>query len=322
MAINTNVSYNQTRDEIIYDALIALNAIAPGEVVEPDDSQIMITILNKMIKAWEAQGIHLWAETLGTLFLQKGQIKYELNVDGDHATNSYIATFINGNISSGATTITVDSTAGMAVNDYIGIYLSTGYRQWTTIASIINGTSLTIADALTSGVDDEATIYSYTTKIYRPLAIQQATRGYPATTSTDPYQFQEVPLTMRSRIDYLNLPNKLDQGYVNQWYYDKQRDTGYLHVWQAPALATDIINFSYSRPFADVLQASDNVDFPQEWLEPITHNLAWRGAPMYEKDQQQISVLKELAVTTKAEALAWDDEDGSVYITPDYRGVP
>ena len=95
-----------------------------------------------------------------------------------------------------------------------------------------------------------------------------------------------------------------------------------MHVWQAPALATDIINFSYSRPFADVLQANDNVDFPQEWLEPITHNLAWRGAPMYEKDQQQISVLKELAMMSKAEALAWDDEDGSLYFTPDYRGVP
>jgi len=84
MATSGSTDFNQTRNEIITDALYLVNGIEDDET--PDDFQISYATraLNRIVKAWMKEGLKLWITKQGELDLAKGQSSYTLGATGDY----------------------------------------------------------------------------------------------------------------------------------------------------------------------------------------------------------------------------------------------
>ncbi len=234
MATSGSTDYNQTRNEIISDSLQLLGVLGSGETATANDITLCSNFLNKMIKSWQGQGIHLWKESEGTITIVADQYQYTLN--------------------------------------------SSNYP---TIGRPLNITSCR---------------YHYSDGLERKMK-----------------KF--------GRSQYNELPNKsTSEGASTIFYYSPQLTSGELYVWPVPQETADSIIISYVKSIEDFDAAGDNPDFPQEWLECITYNLAVRVAPAFGITLSRVNPdIIQIAQTTLAELNAWDSEEGSIHITPNYR---
>src|ERR1700676_478196 len=185
MAINTNVVYSPNRDRIINLALKMIGAIGSGESLDDDTLQDCVTTLNDMIKAWEADGIHLFGLTEAILFPVLNQAKYSIDLNNGTAncTNTYNTTTLTASAIATATVLTIASNVNINNNDNIGIIDSTGAIQWATVVSSTS-TTVTINTGLINSVVNGAYIYSYTSNINRPLKIRGC-RSFDVTSNID-----------------------------------------------------------------------------------------------------------------------------------------
>lgn len=124
----------------------------------------------------------------------------------------------------------------------------------------------------------------------------------------------ETPMTQLVRDEYFDLPNKAVGSRPTQWYYDPQIGSGRLYVW--PTLGqgvTGTMRFTYQRPLTETPNLPDEADFPAEWTECLTYNLAVRlcmrgGAPIPPG-------VAETAAETLNRMLGWD-RDFAVIVSP------
>lgn len=268
MSTSGTATFNLNRLEIIKEALVLAKVIDPEDSLDPNVAATANRHLNIMLKAWQGNGKHLWLRTEGVLFLQKGQVKYELYSSGAHATQSHVQTLLSADAASSAATINVVSTSGMTLGDHIGIELDTGYLHWATITGIPTSTSVSLDNVLGSAATSGNYVYAYTSKIGKPVFIETARRFF----NTN----QEVPLVELSYIEYMNQPSKTQQSTPNSYAFSPQRDKGDFYVWQAPNSVRDLVKFTYGRQVEDMSAALNNPDLPQEFLEPIIYKLAVR----------------------------------------------
>ena len=84
MATSGSVDFNQTRNEIIKDALILIGGIEDDETPEDFQLDYANRMLNRMIKAWMKEGLKLWVVKEGELDLAKGQSSYTIGPSGDY----------------------------------------------------------------------------------------------------------------------------------------------------------------------------------------------------------------------------------------------
>ncbi len=264
--------------------------------------------LNAMVKRWQKKpGMRLWAVREATLFPQVSQVKYGLGTAStDHATETFYETDISAAEASGQTTLSVTATTNMTVADYIGIVVDDGTIHWSTIASKTSST-VTINDALDDTAAAGNPVFNYTTKSVRPLKVVDA-RRYNISAATD-----AAIAPMLSRNDYNALTNKTQTGTIVQAFYDPERSAlGYLYIWQPPAAITELVKFTYHRPIMDFDAASDEADFPQEWIDPIVYNLAVSIAPEFDVSAERLSVIAPQAAAYLDDVMG-DDREGESY---------
>ena len=279
MSTSGSSDFTETRDQLISGALSLLGVLAAGETAQSADITYCATVLNAMVKAWMAQGIHLWTEESGTIFLVNGQPQYNLQAgaSGSKASDgsNTVETTLAAAVSSG-TSISVASTtfnqATMQIGDTIGVSQDNNVILWTTIANIV-GTTITLNASVASSASAGNGVYSYTTQLPRVLSIQSARYR-------NPQNFDRV-IDIKPREDYMRIPQKELTGSPIILYYSPQLTNGQVFVWPAPNTTNGTIEITYLRTIQDFDTGSDNPDFPQEWLEAITYNLAVRIAPAY-----------------------------------------
>ena len=78
MATSGSTDYSQTRDDIIKRALRLIGALAQGESPTTDQVTEAAVALNGLVKAWEADGMPLWAIKERTITLQATNNTYTL----------------------------------------------------------------------------------------------------------------------------------------------------------------------------------------------------------------------------------------------------
>ncbi len=307
-----SISFTQNTQSIIKDALFDINAISPGDIIESEDYELAKRALNRLIKRWQRNGISLWTYTQGYIFPQKGQDKYTFGTGStDHFTNTaYFTEMATAGVASD-TTLIVDDTSDMTAGDYIGIELDTGYRQWTTVASVTNATHVVIDDALTDSVAVDNNIINYTTKADWPLHIDNV-RYYLESSSI------ETPMDRLSRADYFNIANKVVTQRTSVWFYDVQKNPGYFYIWPQIQQIRDYYTVTYQRVIHDVNDPTDNVDFPAEWLDAIIMNLGVRlshpmktqATPEYRADAER-AYLDAKAMNQEMEYLEVDRDNSN-----------
>lgn len=310
MATSGSTNFTLNRDEIITDALEDIGVIGGGDTPTYDDIQSCARKLNMMVKAWMAQGVHLWAVDEATLFLSVGTASYSLGATGTHCTNTYVHTTLSSDEALGSTSLGITSATGMSASDNIGIVLDDGTIHWTTISGA-PGAITAIATGLASAASSGNVVFAYTSKINRPQRILSAYRRNIDGTDT--------PIDTASRQEYSDLSNKTTQGKTNKFFYDPQLTNGALYAWPTPDLATDVIRFWYERPLEDFDAATDNPDFPIEWAEAICAGLVYRIAPKFGKSPADIAFYKQDADEKLQIAMGFDRETASVMFQPDMR---
>lgn len=149
------------------------------------------------------------------------------------------------------------------------------------------------------------------TKTYLPFAMKDVrlTRG-----GTD------IPLEEIGRKRYQAIPNKTAEGRPINWFYDRQRDTGVLYLWQPADSGLGTLKYTYRRSLFDIDAATETLDLPQAWHEAVVTNLAKRLIRPYGKSgSPRAKEIREDADRTYAIVSSFANAEGagSIYLLPD-----
>jgi len=299
--------YEKTAGDLIRDALRTATITGISMPVQPSDYAQGVTALNDVLSSLQTKQIHVWSNTEAVLPLNPNQQQYQIGLSGAHCFTDYVYTTATADIASG-TTIAMD-TAGVNVGDFIGIELSTGSRQWSTVASITTGAELEIVDALTATVNSSASVYAYTNKIDQPVRILSARYSDGAT-------FDEIPTRQISRDEYYNQPSKTSTGSVNSWYYMRDLSIGKLNLWPIADNCTRVLRFTFIKPQYIPEDASENIQIPAEWFLPLKYLVAEHLGLIYSIDPNKQAMIMQQAARYLEDAIGIDSEFSSFQMYP------
>lgn len=293
----STATYYKTAGDVIEEALRAATITGSQMPVEQNDFNKGFTAMNDVLKLWQTKQIHLWSETEALLPLNKNQQKYNLGVGGDPCFTDYVYTTVAA-ANSGVSVLVPATTAGMTVGDKIGIELSTGVRQWTTITIL---SPFTIAVPLSASVLAGATVYTYTTGIDQPIRILSARYS-------DGNAYDELPIELLSRQDYFEQTTKNSIGSVNSVYYSRQLSLGNLYVWPVSNVARNVLRFTFIKPQYIPEDQSENVLIPDEFYLPLKWAVAAELGIIYAIDANRQVILEAKAKSTLEDAMSTDIE--------------
>jgi hypothetical protein len=145
-----------------------------------------------------------------------------------------------------------------------------------------------------------------TTPMDRPTHIFSATRKSSSG--------NEIPLTAITRQDWMSIPNKTTTATPVQYYYDPFTINGTLYVWPTPQVGTtDSIVLDCDIQLDIMEDSLNDFDFPPQWLECITYNLAARIAPEYGLPLAERALLDQQAASLLVKMQTDDRDVASVY---------
>lgn len=313
MSTSNSIDFNQTRDQIIADSLSLLGKLGENETPSTAAITLGSNFLNKIVKHWETIGIHIWNESQCTVFLTAGVNKYTLSATGDKACDDSTLVETTVTTLSSGNSVTVNASTGMTNGDNIGIQLDDGTMQWTTIVSVNSLTSVTTTANLTTTAASGNVVFSFTTNLGRPLDI--LTGGVVRNASGF-----DRPIDMYGRREFMEIPNKSNQGSISAYYPSMQRDSCLIYTWCTPSVCSDRLKLPYERSIQDFDNGTDFPDFPQEWLLALTLTLAWLQGPAYGINfRTQLQDIPIQAQQALSDLVGWDTETSSVRIIPDYN---
>lgn len=90
-----------------------------------------------------------------------------------------------------------------------------------------------------------------------------------------------------SRYDYLNFPNKTDQGRPSQFYFDRQI-TPVINLWQTPENSTDQLVYYYVRRIEDAGALTNTTSIPFRFYPCMVAGLAYYLAVKRAPDRVQM----------------------------------
>ena len=313
-------TYSRTLNEIALEALDLIQAVGDGETLGGDEIDRVKPSLNGLLKEAQTQGLHLWTQTEGTLFLEVGQPSYDLSTV--KAANTYYETTTTALTTAAASTINVTSAANIQANDIIGIIQSDNNLFWTTVLSV-SSLQINLNANITLATASGAVVYNYrpsTATVPALIPISRILPGIGSVRRKDGSNY-EIPIRNNSRSDYFNLPNKTQSGTCIQAYYDRQDvaggTSGKMYLWNAPSSSVPVINFTYERKLQIMVNATDTVDFADYAHEYVVYNLAKRLIPKFGCSEKLAALVMAHANETKQNML---DYGASMY--PIQFGIP
>ena len=310
MSVSGSFDFTQNRSEIISNSFVEAGVLRPDETPDSDESVFAAVQLNMMLKAWQADGLHVFANRQATLFLERDKINYKLGATGDHATESFSTTAMRVAAVDTDTTMEVDSTTGMTAGDYIGVEIDDGTMHWDTVATVTDGDTVELTTGVDGAVAVDNVVYWYTTKIQRPLNV---TNAYYRFNSSDSRMYRI------SKSDYMRLSDKNTETQPSQFYFDKQLTNTELNLYGEPNSVLGQVVMSLQFPFDDMDAATDNLAFPAEWLEAIHLGLAYRLARSYRSKDPKTLILKQDSEQAKYAVMGFDEERADLDLHPDSR---
>lgn len=310
MTVSGVSTFSVTCQQLIYDAFILAEIIADNDVLEVADYNVALNALNKMVKSLQARGYGLWLNQEVFLCLAYQQQSFRLGPAGDNCAAVMGQTAISSGASAGDTTITVDSATGITSGQNIGIQLDDLTMQWTTVSGAPVGNLVTLAAALTADASVTNVVFTYTTKIDRPLEVLEA-RLRDKSGIDSPLEVMTVYTYRQS------LSQKNTRGKPSQVAYDPQLNSSILYVWETAADVSDRIAMTIKRPVYDFVNVGDTPDFPIEWSEFLEAALAKRLAYKFPTTPQKKAELKELEKELQFDVEGFD-RSPFIQFMPDY----
>lgn len=282
MATSGTTSFSVTENDIITDAYENAAIYGAGDTLGAEDVALARRKLNLIVKQWTSQidfapGLKMWCRRRAYLFLQQNQTQYSMGPTGDNiAEGSYTTTTLSAAASQGAGSITVTSITGLSTAMYIGVLLSTGAIQWTTINGAPSGSTVTLTATLTAAAASGARVFAYSSKARRPFDLVTAVRR--DTSGID------TPVNTSSLIeDYEAIAEKSGTGTPSSIYFEAQRTNAQIYLDCAPTDMTDVIRIVYRSYVEDSTSTTDDIDFPAEWYRPLSAQLSMDLCPAFKR---------------------------------------
>lgn len=279
MATSGTTVWTLNRNEIITAALRKLRVINAAATAPAADITTGSQALNAMVRSWQIKpgGITLWFDSEVCLFLTKDAQNYTLGPTGGHCCllSDAVATQLSANVAVSATALTVVSNAGIAASDYLGVELDDGTLYWSTQSGAPGGsTGLTLASGPPSAASSGNYVFSYTTKITRPIEILEA--------RTRDTSDSDMPLTIHEgRREFMAITDKTSSGLAMDLYLSPTITNSTLYAWPVADDVQQRIIMTVRRVCEDFSGSSDNFDGPPEALRALIYNLAVELAPEY-----------------------------------------
>lgn len=312
MATSGSSNFNQTRNEIVSAALRKCGVLAEGQTATAQMIADGSEDLNRLMKAWQAEGIHIWTYLELVLLLNKTSQFYNLGATGDHCVvkDNLVTTSLAADAALGAGSVTLASVTGVATTYNIGILMDDGNIHWTTVNGAPAGVVVTLTAVTTAAATSGNTVYVYQTKANRPLRIHHARAQL---TSTSELEMRPI-----GRDDYFRLTNKSATGVPVQYHYEPKLENGRLYIWTLPSSLAYKINLTAIRAIEDFDAAGNTGDMPQEYQTAIVWNLAAEIAPEYGVDDSTFMRIQAKAESWYNFISGLDASDVSTIFIPDF----
>ena len=314
MVTSGTTVWNPALVQIVDQALLNAGAIAEGETPSAAMYASAVFQLNAMVKALEATGLHVWKEGEAILFLQPGQGKYVIGAPAGGAVTAdadgWDELTLTAPAVAGATAITVNLAIVVAGMN-IGVVLDSGITFWTTVNGTPVGNTINVAAALPGSAASGNFALACTAPITRPLKV-------PTARLLTLNGLNETPMTILSRQEYMDLPQKTSPGTPTQFFYSPQLATGVLYVWPVATTSAWAVRFTWYQPIQDFLAPNNTADFPQEWINPLIWNLSKEIAPSYDVPDAKWEKIKEMADSYAVLAIGYDRESEPIRFGMDY----
>ena len=315
MATSGSYNFSVTRDDVIKQAYgeIGLYDAESDDSIDAGLLTDAVMKLNMLVKTWgKVHGLHLLQDVV--LFLVPGQQSYLL---GDASTDAnwctiddYNQTTVSAAAVSGATTVVLTTATGFTSADRIGVVQDDGTLHWTTGTKA--GSTITLASALTGDVASGNVVFSYTSRVVRPLRLVRDSVYRRDIDDAD------IPVDLVGKSDYDLLTAKTQEGKIIKVAYQPLLTSGRLWVWQPHDLATDVLRFTIERPVQDFDTTTDNPDLPVEASIALYKALAVLLAPG-NGAAAELPMLRMEAQIALEDWLDGDRENASVRFMPDLR---
>jgi hypothetical protein len=294
MSTSGTYTFTVTRDQIIRAAMLNIGKLGEGEGPTAQETTDAAMFLNMLVKQYQGQadfagGLKMWTRRIGHLFLSTTSGQYLLGFNSTlnngvnlaNWTNSYVATTLSVNAMAGATSITVNSIAGINNGDFIGIQMNGGYQNgnlfWTTVNGTPSGSTINLNAAIPAEAYSGGIVYDYTTQAQMTVVPE-------AVVLRDINQ-EDVPINMWTVQDYMFAPSKADPNYISDpvsVYI--QRGLNYSTLFTDVAGASDVTKhlvIEYMEPIQDFNNPLDVPEYPQEWYRALVWSLTKEIAPMF-----------------------------------------
>lgn len=282
MSTSGSYSFTVNRDQIIRDAMLTIGKLDESEAPNSQETSDCAFKLNMMIKQWQgkgdfAPGLKVWTRRRGNLFLNGLSGQYTVGPSATGWTNAFVKPLTTAYAATGAAAISVSSVTGITAGDFFGLQLDTGILYWTTVVSVA-GLVVNLTSGLPSGASVNSQVFDYKTTAQQPIVLETALLR--------DNQNSDTPMRILTVQDYDFLPNKADPkniGDPTAIYYEFQ--LGNSNLFTDVGAANDVTKYlviTYLESVQDVLQASDNFEYPQEWFLPLSLGLSKQISPMFQ----------------------------------------
>lgn len=319
MTTSGSYTWNPAVTDLIKAMYRDLDVINETEEPSGDQYQAALFKLNGMVKAMEATGIHVWTEEEAILFLQTGVAKYVIAPPGGGGAqcvdaDMWLQLQVAQNVLAGTNQLPLTTAVGVNAGDVLGVVNNANAIQWTTVAGAPVGNLVTLADDLLLNVSAGAVVIDYAPAalITRPLKVPKARSFLYASQ-------QQNPMTIMSRQEYEDLPNKNSPGAPNQWFYSPRRDQGFFYVWNVPVVAQWAVRFTWYRGIQDYLTPDNTSDFPQEWALALEWMLADEMKVGYSVPTPRAAMIAERAAYWRDTLEGWDRESEPIIFGMDWQ---
>lgn len=309
MATSGNYTLALSVNDAAAEAFDILQIAVDGESLDGDMIARFKRSGNLVLKEWQSQGMHLWAETEGSLFLKVGQEKYDFRQSTTHVTNEHFETTTTADTAAGVYAFNVTSADDIQRDDVIGIVQNDNDMFWTTV-TFVNGTEIKVKDAITLTTNSGAFVRNYRDTFIPVSRVTDVRRKE----GTD----YEIQIVNASREEYFALPNKDQTGTPIQAYYDRQdvagEKYGVMYLWNSPISSVPVINFTYERKLQVMTQAAETIDLPEYAQEAFIYNVAAKLIPKYGASQAVAALIMSEALRLKNDMLSFDTDSYPIKI--------
>jgi hypothetical protein len=234
---------------------------------------------------------------------------YRASTDG---TSDGVFSLLNGAITAGDTTITVDSVdqfpaTGTLLIDSEQITYTTLNTSANTITGLTRGANSTVAAAHA----DNEEVYNYNSITYGVNDILEVV--YRNTAQTPVVDF---PLTKINRSAYSGLSSKFSTGQPTQYFVERFIDKITITLFLTPGTdqVNNVINYYYEKRIQDVGAYTNITNIPYRFVPCMCAGLSYYLAQKYAP--QRIADMRLLYEDELKRALDQDGSSTSTFITP------